>query len=153
MFKPNEEMLTLKAFFSEIPKGAFLSYNEIQAKSGVKMDNRGKQLMRSALRSLKIEYACNSGVGIELESEKNCMYLVTGRMRKVSSGLKRADKTTTRMTERYVQDLPPADRDRLVATASLFGTIKALAKGLSDIYKKPKLINVSETGKLPPSWK
>lgn len=152
MFKPNEEMLKLKAFFEQIPRGTYVSYTEIQSKTGIKMNDRGKQLMRSALRSLHYEYNCNIGNGIELESEKNCMAIVTGRMRRVSSGLKRADKTTMRMTERYLDELPPEHKNRLLATASLFGAIKAMAKGLSAIYKAPKLINVKETGKIPKTW-
>jgi hypothetical protein len=144
MFEPSKELAMLKGFFEAIPKGAYLTYVEIADKSGVEMDARGKQVLRSALHSLRREYRCDRGVGIELESEKNAMHIVTGRVKRVSSSLKRADKTATRMTERYVAQLPKDDRDRLLATASLFGAIKSMAHGLASIYKPKKLLTVTD---------
>lgn len=149
MFEPSKELAVLKGFFSELPSGAYVSYEEITRKTGIAMNARGKSIMRSALRSLKREYHADKGNGIELESPKNAMVLVTGRVKRASNSLRRADKTTTRMAERYVEELPKDDRDRLLMTASLFGAIRAMAKGLSSIYKPKKLSNVDDTRSIP----
>jgi hypothetical protein len=153
MFKPSEEMLKLKAFFINVPNGAYLTYKNIEKQTEIKMDSRGRQLMRSALHSLKREYNCDIGKGIEIEASHNCMSIVTGRVRKVSGTLKRADKTASRMAGRYLDDMPPEDRNRLLATASLFGAIKAMAKGLTDIYgQKPKSLNTINQQNIPKHW-
>jgi len=145
MFEPSKEFMQIKSMLETIPLGSHITYAEIESKTGVKMDIRGKTILRSAARSLKLEYRADRGVGVEIESEKNAMHIVTGRVKRVSSSLKRADKTASRMTERYVEQLPKDDRDRLLATASLFGAIKAMAKGLANIYKSPKLNTIQSS--------
>ena len=135
MFEPSKEIVILKGLLSQTPSGAYVTYSDIETKTNIKMDTRGKSILRSALRSMKREYRCNRGEGVELESQHNAMHLVTNRVKRVSNSLKKADKTTTRMAERYLDSLKKDDRDRLLMTASLFGAIKAMAKGLSNIYK------------------
>jgi hypothetical protein len=135
MFEPNQETLIMKNFFKEMPKGVYLKYSDIEEKTGILMDFRGKSIMRSALNSLKISYRSDRGNGIELESADNCMSIVAGRVKKIDNSLKRADKTTTQIANRYLEELPKPDRERLLLTASLFGAIRATAKGLSGIYK------------------
>ena len=139
MFEPSKELAILKGLLNDLPAGAYIAYAEIEQQTGVAMNVRGKCILRSALRSLKREYHCDRGNGIELENPANAMVLVTGRVKRVNGSLRRADKTVTRMAERYMEKLPKDDRDRLLATASLFGAIKAMAKGLSSIYKPGKL--------------
>ena len=143
MFEPSKELVVLKSFLNEVPLGGFISYKDIEAKTEIKMNERGKSILRSALRSLKMEYRCDKGNGIEIESDKNTMHIVTDRVKRVSNSLRRADRTVIRMTERYVDQLPKPDRDRLLSTASLFGAIRAMAKELSNIYKVPKLNTIN----------
>jgi len=143
MFEPSIEMIKLKGFLSDVPNDASVLYSDIEKATGVRMDLRGKALMRSALNGLRREYRSDRGVGIQLEGSGNCMNLVTTKAVRVGSALKRANKTTIRMVDRYVEELPPPDKSRLIATASLFGAIMAMAKGLADIYK-PKKIRSSQ---------
>ena len=143
MFEPSKELVVLKSFLNEVPLGGFISYKDIEAKTEIKMNERGKSILRSALRSLKMEYRCDKGNGIEIESDKNTMHIVTDKVKRVGNSLRRADRTIVRMTERYVDQLPKPDRDRLLSTASLFGAIRAMAKGLSNIYKVPKLNTIN----------
>lgn len=148
MFQPSKELAVLKGLLNETPLGSHLTYANIEAKTGIKMNTRGKSILRSAFRSLKIEYACDVGVGVEIESDKNTMVRVTGRMKRVSGSIRRADKTTTRAVERYSEALPKDDRDRLFAVASVFGAMRAMARGLAGIYKTPKLLTVTD-GSIP----
>ena len=143
MFEPSKELVVLKSFLNEVPLGGFISYKDVEAKTEIKMNERGKSILRSALRSLKMEYRCDKGNGIEIESDKNTMHIVTDKVKRVGNSLRRADRTIVRMTERYVDQLPKPDRDRLLSTASLFGAIRAMAKGLSNIYKVPKLNTIN----------
>ena len=135
MFEPSKELAVLKGLLNQTPSGAYLTYFDIEQKTNIKMDSRGKSILRSALRSVKREYRCNRSEGIELESPHNAMHLVTNRVKRVSNSLKKADKTTSRMAERYIDSLKKDDLERLLMTASLFGAIKTMAKGLSNIYK------------------
>lgn len=138
MFKPSSEQLIIKSFIESLPSGAYVSYFDIQSATSITMDHRGKSILRSSLKSLGIEYRVDVGKGIELESKDNCLAIVTGRVNRVSKALTNADKTTSKMVSRYIKDLDGYDRDRLISTASLFGAIHAMSKGLSKIYK-PKV--------------
>lgn len=138
MFKASQTMLELKSFFSDIPDGAMVEYADIQSKTGVQMDNKGKGYMRSALKSLNREYCCIPGVGIELDSPGNAMQIVSGRARSIDSSLRRANKSSRNMFEKHYQEMDEKDRERLGACVSLFGAVSAVAKGLTKIYKKPK---------------
>lgn len=148
MFQPSKELAVLKGMLSETPLGAHLTYTDIELKTGIKMNARGKQILRSAFNSLKMSYACDIGVGVWIESDKNTMIRVTGKMKRVSGSIRRADKETTRSVERYGEALPKDDRDRLFAVASVFGAMRAMAKGLAGIYKTPKLLTVTD-GAIP----
>lgn len=139
MFQPSKELITLKGFFDGLPTGAYITYEEIEKETGIAMDTRGKGTMRTALKSLKLEYRSDVGKGIELECPANAMQLVTNKVKRSSNSLTSAGKTTAHLTEKYIHQLPSVDRDRLLATASLFGAIQAMAKGLSSIYKPKKL--------------
>ena len=153
MFELNEETIKLRGFFENMPSNSYITYADIEKATGVKMTLRGKNHMRSALRHLKREYRSDKGVGIELEGAKNCMELVTGRVKRASNGLKRATKTTNLMQARYLEELPPDDRNRLLATASLFGAVSAMAKGLSQMYKeKVPSLNTMTSKSIPKFW-
>lgn len=151
-FEPSEEMLKIKTVLESAPIGSYIAYSDLEAKTGVRMDTRGKSLMRSACRSLKISYRCARGDGIELEGPENAMGIVTSNMKRVDNGIKKTTKVSTRLQLRHASEMKDEDRNRLTAAVSLFGAIRAMASGLSKIYSdKPEALNVVDAGKIP--WK
>lgn len=150
LFEPSEEQLRIRTVLERTPDGAYLTYKQLEAESKVKMDARGKALMRSAMRSLGRYYRPSNGDGIELEAARNTMAIVTSRVRRVDSSLRRATKTSQSLYERHAESLPVEDRQRLGMVVSLFGAIKAMAKGLTSIYhNKPAPLNTISTPRLP----
>ena len=141
MFEPSEEMLKLCDLFGEMQPGAYITYQAIEAGTGVRMDLRGKSLMRSALRKLKTEYRSDRGIGIELASGKTAMGVITGKTRRISSSIKRANKCSNRLTK-FIDNMPETDRARFIATSSLLGAVQAVSAGLTKIYKsEPEKLN------------
>jgi len=145
-FEPSKEMLAIKAFVSPMPDGAFIRYEDVENATRVPMEVKGKQYLRSALDSLGRSWRCDKGVGIELESPNNSMHIITEKVRRVSSAVKKGHKVTSRLIEHHLEDMNQDDRSRATAVASLLGATMAFAKGLEQAYKPKKLNIVS-----PPS--
>lgn len=151
-FEPSKEMLQIKAILENAPPGAYLSYDDIEKGSKVPMDLRGKSLLRSACRSLKLAYRCDRGSGIELEAPGNAMSIVTTQVKRVDNGLKRTGKVSRRLQDRYLEQMSDEDRPRLTAVVSLLGAISAVAGGLKRLYsEKPEALNTVSSNKIP--WK
>lgn len=137
MFKASDDMLKVREFFSDIPDGANVDYHDIEKSTGIKMNNRGKGLMRSALNGLKREYYCRKGEGIVLDSPDNAMVITSARGSRISSSIKKANKTSKNMLVKHYEKMNETDRERLSAFASLLGAVSAVSSGLKEIYKKP----------------
>ena len=107
----------------------------------IEMNNRSKNLMRSALRRLKMPYETVRGSGIKLLSPSNAMNIVTHSVIKVDNSVKKAEKVTKLVTNRVYNDVPSEQQQKLTALASLFGTIRSFSRSAKLIYKNQKLIN------------
>jgi hypothetical protein len=129
------ETLLLKDYFNDAPDGAIITYTDMENRTGIRMDVKGKQRMRSALRSLRREFACIHGHGIEIESAHNALSLVNNRLIKVDNAVKRGEKTSTRMTK-YLSSMDNSNRERLLHVVSIFGAIKASAELAREQYNK-----------------
>lgn len=155
LFQPSEEMLALRKVLSEAPMGAYIPFKQLAEVSGVKMDGRGKALMRSALRGLKRYYRSDHGKGIELACPGNTMPIVSCKAGRVSSAIKTARKVSTSLYESYVSKLDPKDRERLGLYVSVLAAVEATSKAFSGLGRKmPELSTIppdKETFK-PVKW-
>lgn len=137
-FEVSENTLKIEAFLRTLNPGERVTFKQIESETGVKMDNRGRANMRSALNRLKLEHSPIRGIGIELCSEKNAAGIVAEKVIRIEKCVKRARKTTTRVTEQFFDKLPEEQKISIAATASALGTIIAVSRGATLIYKKPE---------------
>lgn len=134
----SEEMLRLKAYLKPFPVGSKIPYQKMENETGVKMDvdSKGRQYMRSALRSLRIAWTCIVGEGIELMSGQNSVRLQHRESAGINNRIKRASKVTEIAMEQHLEDMTPADREMTEMTASLYARHTVLAKIGERQYKK-----------------
>ncbi len=130
--KASDDMLEIKEFFRDSPDGAIVPYEDIEKHTGIKMDYQGKQRMRSALHSLRREYACVRGYGIELSSPDNSDVLVGSRLVRIDNAVKRGERSTNRLISQHLKDMPQKTREKVLLAGSIFGAIRASA----DLAKK-----------------
>lgn len=138
----SSEMLAIKDFLSDAPDGAIIPYSDIENKSGVKMDSRGKQYMRSALHSLGREYACVRGYGVELSSADNSDVLVGSRLIKIDRAVKRGERTTSRVIAKHLEDMPQKTREKVLLAGSIFGAIRVSADLARKQFSGKKAIKI-----------
>lgn len=150
MFEPSKETLELQSLLEKAPDHAYLTYDDISKASGIAMDTRGKQLLRTAVKRCDRAYRVDRGVGIELDGPKNTMNIVSSRLTRISSAIKKGHNTTQLMMARNMERMDQPHRDRLTASASLLGAIMAVSTGLKRLYSsKPEQLTVS---KIPLPW-
>jgi len=139
----SKETLQIEAFLKTFNPGEKILYQTIENETKVRMDNKGKQFMRSALNRLKLEYTCIHGQGIELCSPINATGIIAHKVIRVDKAVKRADKTTKRVTSQFYNQLSDADKQHVNVVASIFGALRGYATNARLLFKKPiqKVIN------------
>ena len=136
-FEVSKQTLKIEAYLKTLNPGQKVSYKEIESESGVTMNDRGKQFMRSALNRLKIEYSCIRGNGIELCDEISATGMIARRVIKIDSAVRRADKTTKRVTTQFYSKLSENDKQHVNVVASIFGAIRAYSQNARMMFKRP----------------
>jgi hypothetical protein len=126
--KVAQETLLIESFIESQPLGATLLYNQIQKETGVKMDLRGKQFVRSALRRLKYEYESIHNHGIRLFSPDNATRIVVNKLVKVDNAVKRSEKTHKNISQKFLGELTEPEQRQMTFVGAIFGAIRASAK-------------------------
>lgn len=145
--KVSEDTLKIETFFTQQSPGGFVSYEDIEKSTGVRMSVKGKAYMRSALNRLKIEYTVVPGSGIELASKDNGMKIISGRLRKINGTVKRANKCHRRIQDQFFDAMSPEAQRQVLFVGSIFGAIRLAAENGRHIYGPktgtPKSIGLS----------
>lgn len=116
--------------------GDFITYKNIEALSGVKMDNKGKGYLRTALNRLKLEYSPVAGQGIELASAQNAIVIVSKRVVKIDNSVKKAEKTTKRITNQFYDKLSESEQKNVNYLSAVFGSLRAYSQSAKMFFKK-----------------
>lgn len=139
--KTSEEGLKLREYMSVQSPGSFITYLQIQDESGVLMDSRGKNLVRSALTSQKIEYTCLRGKGIELAGVETAVGIMNQKFVRVSNTIKKAAKTQKNIQEKFYDDLSEQDKRKVLLAGTVFAMMHAMAKDNSKSLVKNTISN------------
>lgn len=149
-FQPSKQRLVLIAYFTDaLPSDLYFAYNRIEADTGIKMDNKGKGLLRNVLtKNLKRHFRTSRAQGIELDSPANAEQIVAGSTNRVASSVKRAYKTTNSMVTTHGENLGREAFGRLSFVQQCLAGVLAGADGLKKMYarnRKALPSNVSDT--------
>lgn len=116
--------------------GEFITYKNIEVLSGVKMDNKGKGYLRTALNRLKLEYSPVPGEGIELASAQNAIVIVSKRVVKIDNSVKKAEKTTKRITNQFYDKLSESEQKNVNYLSAVFASLRAYSQSAKMFFKK-----------------
>jgi hypothetical protein len=140
----SKQTLLIESALKDSKSGEFITYKKIESITGVKMDNKGKSYLRTALNRLKLEYSPVRGEGIELASPENSIALVSKRVIKIDNSVKRAEKTTKRITNQFYDKLSEAEQKNVNYLSAVFGSLRAYSQSAKLFFKKTehKAINI-----------
>lgn len=127
LFQISKETLLIEDRLKELKNGEFISYQQIENDTGVKMDNKGKSYMRSALHRLKKEYAAVRGQGIEIASIDNANTIMIGRVVKIDNAVKRGERTHKILNSEFYDQMTPDEQKQQTLIGAAFGVLRAVA--------------------------
>ena len=128
IFEESEESRRIKDFLAQTKPGEVLTYKAIEAATFVKMDDSGKERLRRAIRALKLDYDCDPGIGIKMADHINGTVIVSGKLQRVRSAIGRAEKSSTRIQQKFFHLMSPEDQRRSIFVGAVFGAMNEAAK-------------------------
>jgi hypothetical protein len=132
----SKQTLQIERVLKQAKPGDFITYKNLEVLSGVKMDNKGKSYMRTALNRLKLEYSPRPGEGIVLASPENSISIVSKRVIKIDSSVKRAEKTTKRITNQFYDKLTEHEQRNVNYLSAVFASLRAYSQSAKMFFKK-----------------
>lgn len=127
--------LKLEGIFSSASPGEYFSYTNLQQLSGIRMDNRGKSYIKSAMRRLKFPYETIRGQGIKVLSKDNATKIIVRDVIRIDNSMKKAEKTTRQVKDRVYEQLTDGERKNINFLGALFGSIRSYTTSAKRIFK------------------
>jgi hypothetical protein len=121
------EVARLCEYFSSLPNGAKVSWEEIEEHAGVRMNMSGREQARRALRRLRWPYLPVRGEGVVLSSADSALTIMRGKFVKIDHAVRKADTTRAHLTERHLPDMSGRDQRSMLLLASFFGAVRTIA--------------------------
>lgn len=131
--KRQEDIQTLSAFFGAQADGDYLPWFKIETDTGIKMDLRGKNLARTALRKIKRPYLTVKGEGVRLSAPDNAIEIMGERFKRIDGSVRRADRTRSHLSDRHMHELDEGAAHTMETLGRFFGTIRAVAKSADQV--------------------
>jgi hypothetical protein len=138
--KISEDTLTIINYLKDIPHGQYLTYEQIQTDTKVKMDTKGKSYLRTACKKLKREYSPVIGSGIELASAKSATGLVAHRLIRIDKAVKRGEKTYNNVTKDFYSEFTPIEQKQINFIGAAFGAIRVAAENGKHFLKNTTFV-------------
>lgn len=132
----SKQTLQIESVLKAAKPGDFITYRNLEILSGVKMDTKGKGYMRSALNRLKLEYCPVIGEGIQLASPENSISIVSKRVIRIDSSVRRAEKTTKRITNQFYDKLTEHEQKNVNYLSAVFASLRAYSQSAKTFFKK-----------------
>ena len=132
----SKESIILTDFLKTQKAGSDLSYVAIEHDTGVTMDNKGKQLLRGALKRLHLEASCRHGYGIVLADPSLVMPILSNKISRIDKAVKRGDRAHRNLQEQFFASLNPEEQKQILFAGAVFGAIRLAAEQGRMIYRK-----------------
>lgn len=115
----NVELIKLIDYFKSQPKGADLTYLQIEQETGISMDTAGKALMRKAVSASERVYKVRTGVGIWLDCLENATEIVTIKTKRVRTSMVKTIEAIKIVKPVYYRQLPKSEQQLMDMRESL----------------------------------
>lgn len=132
----DKDSILLMDYLKKQKPGADLSYLGIEHGSKVKMDIRGKGLLRSALHRMRIEYTCKRGYGIVLADSALVMPILSTKITRIDRAVKRGDRSQKNLQQQFFASLLPEEQRQVLFAGAVFGAIRIAADQGRMLYQK-----------------
>jgi hypothetical protein len=121
----------LTEYFSQQDDGAELSWDQIAFDTGVEMDSKGRNMVRSVIQKVRGHggYASIRGEGVVLSAADNVLGIVNEHGRRVGRTIVNWNKTLKNASDRYLDQMSNEDKQQILARVAFVGALKTMASG------------------------
>ena len=139
----SEDSQRLLALVEEQEDGMLLTYEEVEAQTGVIMNDYGKDKLRVAILRAGLEYSVLPTVGYRLASPDTAMQILTHQLVTIDSRVRRANRAQTVIQKQFLDALKPEEQRAVTFLGAVFGAIRLAAENGKKIYAptRPALAN------------
>ena len=140
---------TLYAFLIEMPPGAFITYSQFYAATGIKVNSpSGRQRLQRAAKRANIILLNQRGIGYEIDSPVNGVRIMEERFSRVTGAISRVEKSHSTIINKHLSEMSNDDQRVMVHTGVLLGAMRATAD-MFKVEEKPKISNSNLTITVP----
>ena len=139
----SQEALRIEAIVRTLQPGEFIEYSKLEELTGVKMDTKGKQYLRTAFNRLKMEYTPVIGSGIEIAGPTNATQIIAKRVIKIDRSVRKAERTVKRISDSHYDQLSEPDKKHVNFVGALLSAVRTYSQNAKAFFKKdtPRAIN------------
>lgn len=137
----SDDTLKLQAFIEKQKEGTELSFNNIQSKTGIRMDEKGKSYLKTALKRSKMEYSSIRGYGIKIAETSDVMPILTNKLVKIDKAVRRGEKCQKNLQEKFFDSLDQQTQKQILFVGAVFGAVRVAAENGRVVYSKAKQID------------
>ena len=124
-----QQIEKLAEYIGKQPDGAELRWLQVEHETDIKMDPKGRDLVRYVVRKrLKREYDTDIGTGIVLSSPQNGLGIVLRACERIGGAIKGAAKKHRRVADRHLPEMSTADQQQMLQLRGFTGTLATFAK-------------------------
>ena len=146
----SDEYLRLVSLVAAVPHGEMIEYQAVQARTGVKMDSKGKSRLRRAILRCGREYAVLPQVGYKMAQADMAMGILTHQLGRIDNRVKRADRAQKVIQKDFYEQLGPDEQKGVLFVGAIFGAIRTSADKGRKLYAPPSVRQLAESNPIVP---
>lgn len=136
--KREEAIAKLAEYVTPMKDGEELPWIRIEADTGIKMDQDGRDLFRAALRRIgRQDYERQIGVGVRLSTADTTLQIMGAKVKSAYEAAKRVEKAGKRLEERHRDQFTAAQAQGLQLVRATIGALRAVVSSSRDVAKLP----------------
>lgn len=137
--KISEESLKLRFYIKDKPSGSEILYDEVERDTGIKMDIKGRQRLRSAIVACNREWEVVKDIGYILDSVANTDRIVTHSVKKIHSQVIKTSRVCSNL-KHYVPSLSDEEKKHFTLVETVTNRMLVSSEEtVEKIYKREPL--------------
>jgi hypothetical protein len=132
-FTPSADILTLREYIKTAKPDQTLTYSQIAGDTGISMDKTGKNHLRAACKTEKIEYTPLVGEGIVIAGPVTGCKIVETRIHGAKRAIKRSARSHAIISAKHLANMSQDDQKKVVFVGAVFAAMTAASESLKQL--------------------
>ncbi len=136
--KASEEYQQILAYVEQMPHGAIVRYDDIEALLGIPIGPAERKKLHRALMRAGREFSAIPNIGYQLADPRTAMPILVHRLVRIDHSVKRADRAQRIVQDEFYEQLTPEEQKQARFIGAVFGAFQVAAENGKKLYHKPR---------------